>query len=234
MSSRNSLLPWLVWGALGIVIVGIVFSFGWSEWQKRRLATDKPLLNLGRVSDFTLTNQLGRAVSLEDLQGQVWVADIIFTRCPGPCVAMTRRMQELQAALPEDLPVQLISLTTDPAYDSPDVLREYAKRFRADPDRWWFLTGPKLEVVRLAVDGLKLVMMEKDEAQRESPNDLFIHSTLLVVVDKQGRLRATFESVPRELPEEEAVEGGDVLESADFEKTKRDIVKTVRRLSMDP
>ena len=234
MNSRNPILPWLVWGLLGVVIFAIAALFVRNEWEKRQWVTDKPLMNLGRISDFLLTNQTGQAVSLDDLQGQVWVADIIFTRCPGPCVYMSRRMQELQAAIPADLPVKLISLTTDPAYDTPGILQDYAQRFRADSNRWWFLTGLKSEVVRLAVDNLKLVMMDKDEAQRESPNDLFIHSTLLVVVDKQGQLRATFESLPRDLDEEESVDSAaEESESRAFEKTKQDIVKTVQRLSMD-
>ena len=233
MNSKPSYIPWLVWSGLGAVIIAIVVSFVWAEVRKRELAIDKPLMNLGQVSEFTLTNQLGRAITREDLLGSVWIADIIFTRCPGPCVSMTRRMQELQEALPKDLPVKLISLTTDPVYDSPDILNAYAKRFNADSDRWWFLTGPKPEVVGMAVDSLKLVMMDKDESERESVHDLYIHSTLLVVVDAKGHLRATFESVPRDLSEEESVENTPDAQKRSFEKTKQDIVKTVRLLSME-
>ena len=95
------------------------------------------------IADFTLTNQNGSAVSLADLRGQVWVADIIFTRCPGPCLKMTRQMKELQEALPPASQAKLVTLTTDADFDTPPVLKAYAERFGADTNRWMFLTGPK-------------------------------------------------------------------------------------------
>ena len=56
---------------------------------------------IGPVADFTLTNQDGQATSLADLTNHVWVADIIFTRCAGPCPRMTGQMRSLQALLPK-------------------------------------------------------------------------------------------------------------------------------------
>lgn len=75
----------------------------------------------GSVADFTLTNQDGAPVSLADLRGHVWVANVIFTRCPGPCLKMTRQMKELQQALAQDSQARLVSLTTDPDFDKPAV-----------------------------------------------------------------------------------------------------------------
>jgi protein SCO1/2 len=74
------------------------------------------------------------------------------------------------------------------------VLQSYARRFLAQPGRWYFLTGTKKQIADLAIDGLKLTAIEKEAGQRENLNDLFIHSTLFVLIDKQGRARATFES----------------------------------------
>lgn len=150
---------------------------------------------IGTLADFSMTNQLGRTIRRSDLLGQVWVADVIFTRCPGPCAKMTARMADLQSSIPTDWPVKLVSLTTDPEYDTPQVLHRYAEAFQADPKRWDFLHATKPEIVDLAVNNLKLVVLDKDEA-RESPNDLFIHSTTLALVDKHGRLRGAFESIP--------------------------------------
>ena len=76
-------------------------------------ASDQPLPVIGQIADFALTNQNGRAVSLADLRGQPWVADIIFTRCPGPCLKMTKQMKALQDALPPGSPTKLVTLTTD-------------------------------------------------------------------------------------------------------------------------
>jgi protein SCO1/2 len=154
-----------------------------------------PLPVLGQVSDFTLTNQHGHPIRLADLRGQVWVADVVFTRCPGPCPQMSARMKEIQAALPANAPVKLISLTSDPEFDTIPVLRNYAQRFGAESNRWMFLTGPNPVIRDLAVNGLKLVLLDKPAADRTVPEDLFIHSTLFIVVDKQGRIRESIESL---------------------------------------
>jgi cytochrome oxidase Cu insertion factor (SCO1/SenC/PrrC family) len=150
---------------------------------------------IGPVENFTLTNQQGELVSLEQLKGQVWVADIIFTRCAGPCPEMTRKMKELQEALPPDSQARLVTLTTDAEYDTPEVLARYAERYGAESDRWTFLTGDKVAIANLAIDSLKLTVVEKAPEERTDPNDLFVHSTIFVVVDGEGRLRGAFESV---------------------------------------
>lgn len=164
---------------------------------------DLPVIN--NLTDFSMTNQLGQTVRRADLLGQVWVADVIFTRCPGPCAKMSARMADLQDSIPPQWPVKLVSLTTDPEYDTPEVLSKYAGTFKADSKRWNFLHAPKLDIVDLAVKNLKLVVLDKEEA-RESANDLFIHSTMLALVDKHGRLRGAFESVPLDVSKLEGFE----------------------------
>jgi protein SCO1 len=153
---------------------------------------------IGTLDDFSMTNQLGQTVRRADLLGKVWVADVIFTRCPGPCAKMTARMADLQASIPPRWPVKLVSLTTDPEYDTPEVLHRYAAEFHADSRRWDFLHGEKPAIAELAVKNLKLVVLDKEE-ERESVNDLFIHSTTLALVDKHGRLRGSFESMPMDV-----------------------------------
>jgi cytochrome oxidase Cu insertion factor (SCO1/SenC/PrrC family) len=149
---------------------------------------------IGPVPAFTLTNQLGQAVTLEDLKGHVWVADIIFTRCAGPCPVMTRQMRELQDALPAQSTARLVTLTTDADYDTPAVLQEYAKKFGADEGRWIFLTGAPRAIANLAIEGLKLTAIAKPPEERTDPADLFVHSTIFVIVDPQGQLRGVFET----------------------------------------
>lgn len=192
-----------MWGGIAFVVLAILGAF--VRERMRPSPANFPVL--AQVADFNLTNQSGQAVRLADLRGRVWVADIIFTRCPGPCATMTKRMSELQAALPATAPVKLVSLTTDPGHDTPRILASYAQRFGADSNRWHFLTGAKADLVKLAVHSLKLTALDKEEAQRTSPDDLFIHSTIFVVVDKQGRLRAVFESLDNVLAEDEVASG---------------------------
>ena len=191
----------VVWGGLALVIALILGAFlvKRSRSSSPSSAVAFPVYSV--LNDFKLTNHLGRTVSLADLRGKIWVADLIFTRCPGPCAQLSRQMSQLQTNL-ADLPdVHLVSLTADPDYDSPQVLKRYAKTFEAQDDRWWFLTGNKQELLTLitGTNGLMLVALEKNLESRQSENDLFLHSTRIMMVDAQGRLRAFFESEDPEL-----------------------------------
>ena len=153
-----------------------------------------PLPVLRTLSSMELVDQEGEPVNLQTFRGQPWFANIIFTRCPGPCARMTQKMRQLQEALPaEASEVQLVSLTTDPDFDTPEVLSQYARKFQADTRSWKFLTGTKEEIVRVSTQEWLLVMLEKGEAERESPNDIFLHSTLTVLMDGLGRIRGTYE-----------------------------------------
>lgn len=184
-------VQWLVWGALVLTIIGIAVAFILSE----RLASPDTLPIITRaLPPFTLTNQLGKTITAPDFSNHVSVVDIIFTRCAGPCPEMTRRMSELQRDIPAKLPVRLVTVTTDPQFDTPDVLKRYSQRFQADAARWWFLTGAKSDIARLAREGLKLVAQETKPEERQNDADLFIHSTVFVLLDKQGRLRGAIES----------------------------------------
>jgi protein SCO1 len=206
------LLPGLI---LVVATLCVVFLLARMRWSA---LFGKPLPVYSQVSDFTLTNQFGNPVTLEQLRGHPWVADIIFTRCAGPCLKMSRQMMTLQQDLSPSSQARLISLTTDPDYDSPAVLKTYAERFRADPNRWFFLTGSKQQIASLARDSLKLTAIEKKPEDRESPVDLFIHSTIFVVVDKSGRLRGVFQSTG---------------EGVDPEQVKSEIRAALRRLERE-
>lgn len=193
MHQTSQQLSRTIWIGVGLLIVILATSFVLSRLAgKRRPVSTLPVI--GPVADFTLTNQAGQRVTLADLRGQPWVADIIFTRCGGPCPRMTKQMESLQTALPTASRAKLVTLTTDPEFDTPEVLQKYAARFNANADRWSFLTGSKPDIAALGMDSLKLTAVEKKPEERTDADDLFIHSTLFVVVDKQGRLRGAFET----------------------------------------
>jgi protein SCO1/2 len=183
---------WLVWG--GLLLLVTMLTVGLLLQIRSRTNSSVALPVLGQIADFTLTNQNGRAVSLSDLRGHVWVADIIFTRCPGPCLKMTRQMKELEKALPVGSDTKLVTLTTDPDFDTSAILKAYSERFGADLNRWMFLTGTKEEIRKLGIDSLKLTAVEKKPEEREEANDLFIHSTIFVLVDRKAQLRGVFQT----------------------------------------
>lgn len=153
-----------------------------------------PLPVYGNIANFTLTNQNDQVTTLADLTNHVWVADIIFTRCAGQCPRMTSQMKSLQELLSNDTNARLVSLTTDPDYDSPAILKRYGERYGADFNRWMFLTGTKSQVAGLAANSLKLSAVPIKLSDRHTPVDLFIHSTIFVVVDKHARLRGIFQT----------------------------------------
>src|SRR6185369_9277822 len=100
------------------------------------------------VADFSFTECHGQTVTKADLLGKPWLACFIFTQCAGPCPRVSEQMAVLQKRLKE-LDVRLVSFTVDPDRDTPEVLRAYADKYGADPEKWWFLTGDKAEIYRL-------------------------------------------------------------------------------------
>ena len=147
---------------------------------------------ISQVQPFTLSNQMGETFTLNELVGTPWLSNIIFTRCPTVCPKITQTIADLLPKLPK--PLKFVTLTTDPVHDTPEVLKKFAQLNRAETNRWHFLTGDKPTLMRLAVNDLKMVSQPKPKAHQESPNDLFIHSSLLILVDKNGQVRASFES----------------------------------------
>jgi cytochrome oxidase Cu insertion factor (SCO1/SenC/PrrC family) len=179
-----------------------------------------PLPVIGPVADFSLTNQTGTATSLAALTNHVWVADIVFTRCAGPCPRMTGQMRSLEQHLPADSAARLVTLTTDPDYDSPTVLTRYGEHFGADFSRWTFLTGSKAQIAALASDSLKLSAVPVKPEERLNAADLFIHTTIFVIVDKHARLRGSFET------------GGDGVDWTNAVQPK--LLLAIRQLESEP
>src|SRR5215831_12793996 len=141
-AQRSRKNVWVLCAGLLLLLGTICLAFLLAHLRMRAFLGN-PLPVYGQIASFTLTNQNGRSVTLADLKGHVWVADVIFTRCAGPCLKMSRQMKKLQNNLAATTGTRLVSLTTDPLYDTPPVLKKYAERFGADPNRWLFLTGSK-------------------------------------------------------------------------------------------
>src|SRR5437867_913183 len=108
--------------------VALLLMTGCASWAPSPAADD-----LGEVADFALTERSGETVHRADLLGKVWVAAFGFTRCTGPCPQVSGTMARLQAELAGQPDVRLVSFSVDPDHDTPEVLREYAQRFGADP-----------------------------------------------------------------------------------------------------
>src|SRR5579871_1495253 len=101
------------------------------------------------VGHFALTERSGRTITEKDLQGSVWIASFVFTRCTGPCPQVTATVARLQNELKDEPNVRFVTFTVDPANDDMTKLREYAKHFNADDERWLFLTGEEAVIHKL-------------------------------------------------------------------------------------
>lgn len=191
MANKSGSLPATVWVGFALT-VGFGVLAGFLAFVNHTKQPELPVL--GQVGDFTLTNENGVATTLADFTNHVWVADIIFTRCAGPCPRMTQQMKSVQDALGSDDNARLVTLTTDPDHDTPELLARYGKHYGADTNRWTFLTGTKPQIAGLAAGGLKLSTMPIKPEEQKDAADLFIHTTIFVVVDKHAQLRGIFET----------------------------------------
>jgi len=136
------------------------------------------------VPEFQLISQDGKAFDSKALQGKIWVADFMYTTCPGPCPRMTSQMKEVRNAVEKIPDVRLVSFSVDPEHDTPAVLAAYAQQRGAAFDNWYFLTGPPAALQTLDRDVFKLGNID---ASLE-------HSTRFTLVDRQSRIRAYYDT----------------------------------------
>jgi protein SCO1/2 len=154
--------------------------------------------DLPTVAAFDLRNQADEPFTRDTLAGKVWVANFIFTRCPGMCPAMTSQMYLLQERLrhsPRWDDIRLVSFTVDPRHDTPQVLAEYARISHAIPGRWHFVTGEAERVYHLIRNSFLLVA---EEAQDPDAPEPIIHSSRFVLVDAAGRIRGYYDFLDEE------------------------------------
>ncbi len=164
--------------------------------QSLPLASD--VADLGTLPEFQLMSEDAMSFTRDHMLGEVWVVDFIFTRCAGICVPMTRGLIDMQA---DELPTRYLSISIDPARDSPQVLAQYREKWEGDPERWTLATGGHDEITRLANEGFKLPVNthsrprdgtpEAETAAVEGLPGLF-HSGRYALVDRSGRVRGYY------------------------------------------
>jgi protein SCO1 len=183
---RQSTRPATLWKAtliaIPIVTLGLLL---WLRQIEVNALRQRTVASYGGVPEFTLINQDGKNFGSADLRGKIWIADFIYTTCPGPCPMISSRMSELQKPL-EKTDVHLVSFTVDPAKDTPQVLQTYAERLEAEPGRWDFLTGPQSTIYNLSRNGFKLAVGEEKGVP--------IHSTRMILVDRHGAIRGYYDA----------------------------------------
>ena len=143
-----------------------------------------------QVRNFTLTNQLGKKVELNDLHGKIIVADFFFTSCPDICPILTKNMKKLQDAFNKtDTIVRFVSFTIDPKRDSVPRLKAYADKHGIDPDTWWLLTGNRDEIYDIAKNEFKASIADSNL------DTSFIHTQYFFMLDKDRVLRGWYDGL---------------------------------------
>ncbi len=160
---------------------------------------EAPVLdNLGTVPPFAFTDHTGSPASADIFTGRVTIVSFIFTRCESICPVTAMKMERIQKQT-SDLgdKIKLVSFSIDPAHDTAERLAEYAARFKANPDRWRYLTGP-VEEMRTLVEGPFMTSMLVVGKTPSGAPDV-AHSGHFFLVDKHGDIRGAYDSadVPR-------------------------------------
>lgn len=162
------------------------------------------------IPNFTLTDQNGRVFTKSDMDGTIYVANFFFTRCPTICPKMSAHLLDLQKKFMDRDDVKILSHTVDPENDTVEALKAYAGKVHAIDGKWTFLTGNRDSIYKLAYEGYFASAMEDESA----PGG-FLHSELIFLVDKKGRLRGSFDDNDNVIPAWDGTSTSDMKKMAD-------------------
>ncbi len=140
------------------------------------------------IPDFTFTTQKGEDILSKDLWGNIIIANFFFTHCTTICPEMSASLQKIQREFYDNEQVIILSYTVDPRRDSVERLNEYANIYDAKKNKWFFLTGQKQDIYRLARKGYFLTAQDSDKNTID-----FIHSEKLVLIDQQRQIRGYYD-----------------------------------------
>jgi protein SCO1/2 len=146
-----------------------------------------------KISNFDLINQNGEAVTKEDFEGKIYVADFFFTRCQTICPIMAVNMRDLQEEFKSDPDLKFLSHSVTPVMDSVPVLRAYADKNEAIDGKWEITTGDKKHIYELARKSYFAVLDEGDGGDQD-----FIHTEQFILVDQKGRIRGFYDGTEKE------------------------------------
>ncbi len=145
------------------------------------------------IADFSLTNQNGEAVTQEDYEDRIYIADFFFTTCPTICPLMTKNMAVIQNEIHDDQEVLLLSHSVTPEIDSVEQLKKYALEKGVDDKKWNLVTGDKKDIYELARKSYLAVKTDGDGG----PFDM-IHTENFILVDKERRIRGFYDGTKTE------------------------------------
>ncbi len=156
----------------------------------RRVREVEPLKEGDLMPEYHFTNELGRAVNLNDYRGQAIGLTFLFTRCPFPtfCPRMAGNLRDaakiLNATTSAPTNWHLFAITIDPEFDTSAVLKQYGQNYGYDPAHWNFLTGDPIDITAIA-EQFGLLYWKPDPKQPANIS----HNLRTVVIDAAGRVQ---------------------------------------------
>ena len=141
-----------------------------------------------KLVDFSLVNWDGRPVTRADLDGKFLVVSFLFTSCSATCTEISRRLERVQTETAAAGDVRIVSFSMDPRTDQPPVLAQFARRWNADPKRWFLLTGEKAELHRV----IEASFLARDPDLADLPSAGFRQHYAIALVDRSGSVRHYF------------------------------------------
>jgi protein SCO1 len=152
------------------------------------------------IPAFQLTDQNGQPFGSAQTRGKIYVADFFFTRCGTICPKITKQLVRVQETFTDDKDLLILSHSVDPQTDTPEVMAAYARKYQARPGKWFFLTGTKKDIYPLAVGGYFVPVTDASEYDKaiKNPDEAFIHSEKLILIDKEGFIRGFYDGTDPE------------------------------------
>lgn len=148
------------------------------------------------VPDFEYTNQDGKKIGLSDLEGKVWLTNVMFTRCPDVCPPMTANMSKIQEAIKkEGLDVEIVSFSVDPEHDQPKVLKEFGEKYDVNFTNWHFLTGySDKEIKKIVRETFKSDVIKQEQKSENDPM-IINHPVSFYLVDQKGMVYERYDGM---------------------------------------
>ena len=140
------------------------------------------------IGDFSLLNQDSILVTQKIVEGKIHVANFIFTSCGSICPVMTRNFKLVSDSFKDDPDIVLLSYSVTPWIDKPTVLKRYITKNGIVNPNWYFLTGSKNDIYKLA---RKYYFAEEDIGFSKDSSE-FLHTEHFVLVDKTKHIRGIY------------------------------------------
>lgn len=176
-----------------------ILTFTYPIYRSYNRVLPPELPKLFAVPEFSLTNEFGKPFGSKELKGRYYVASFMFTSCPTTCPGLVERLKKVQKRVRGlGQKIAILSISVDPDWDTPKILNQYARKHKANPYVWSFLTGERAELKKLLIDGFKVPMGDKEPVSagvvgtEEITLMDIVHTEKLVLVDNEGFARGYY------------------------------------------